>query len=227
MLALWRAIVAGYMRLIEPLIEWCVRKRVPPNLISVLGTLWCGVVGALFASGHIRTAGWTLGLTAFFDVLDGAVARRAGSETRFGSFLDATLDRVADAFLFGGLAIYYASGWFERSLPMVGVSLAALVLTFLTSYIRSRAELLGISMKGIGWFERPERITLLAAPPAFFGLAFDGKVLAGVVILLAGLALVTVVQRVTHVARETGYLRVQDTVGPDAEGTPAVRGTTE
>lgn len=227
MLALWRSIVAGYMRLIEPLIAWCVRKRVPPNLITVLGTLWCGVVGALFASGYIRTAGWTLGLTAFFDVLDGAVARRTGTETKFGSFLDATLDRVADALLFGGLAIYYASGWFERSLPMLGTCIAALVLTFLTSYIRSRAELLGISMKGIGWFERPERIALLAAPPAFFGLAFDGKVLAGTVILLAALSLVTVVQRVSHVARETGYLRTRDTVGSGSEGTPVVRGETE
>jgi CDP-diacylglycerol--glycerol-3-phosphate 3-phosphatidyltransferase len=224
MLALWRAIVAGYLRLIEPIIEWCVRWKVPPNLITVLGTAWCGVAGALFATGHIRLAGWTLGLTAFFDVVDGAVARRAGTATTFGSFLDSTLDRVADAFLFGGLTLYYASGWFERSLPMLTVSLVALVATFLTSYVRARAELLGIGMKGIGWFERPERITLLAAPPAFFGLAFDGKVLAGVVILLAALALITVVQRVTHVARESGYLRAQDAEAPNADGTPAVRG---
>lgn len=209
MLALWRWIVAGYLRLVEPIIEWCVRRRVPPNLITILGTLWCAIVGVLFATGHIRAAGWTLGLTAFFDVVDGAVARRTGTATPFGAFVDSTLDRVADAFLFGGLVIFYSGGWLQRS-PMVAVTLVALVATFLTSYTRARAETLGIGMKGVGWLERPERIVLLAAPQAFFGLAFDGWVLRGVVILLAVTAVVTVLQRVVHVARESGYLRAQD-----------------
>jgi CDP-diacylglycerol--glycerol-3-phosphate 3-phosphatidyltransferase len=214
-LALWRWIVAGYLRLVEPIIEWCVRRRVPANAITVLGTAWCGVAGALFATGHVRLAGWTLGLTAFFDVVDGAVARRSGTATAFGAFLDSTLDRVADAFLFGGLVLFYAresSGplpW-DRSSAMLAVALVALVATQLTSYTRARAELLGVGMKGVGWFERPERITLLAAPPAFFGLAFDGWVLRGVVILLAAAAVLTVAQRVIHVARETGYLRARD-----------------
>lgn len=212
MLALWRWIVAGYLRLVEPIIEWCVRRRVSANAITVLGTASCGVVGALFATGHVSLAGWTLGLTAFFDVVDGAVARRSGTATPFGAFLDSTLDRVADAFLFGGLVLYYAresSGplpW-DRSSAMLAVALVALVATQLTSYTRARAELLGIGMKGVGWLERPERITLLAAPPAFFGLAFDGWVLRGVVMLLAAAAVLTVAQRVIHVARETGYLR--------------------
>ncbi len=210
MLALWRGIVAGYMRLVEPIIEWCVRRRVPPNLITVLGTGCAGLVGALFAAGHIRIAGWTLGLTAFFDVVDGAVARRTGTSSPFGAFFDSTLDRVADAFLFGGLLVFYATSGPHRSVAMVIVALVALAATFLTSYTRARAEPLGVTMKGVGWLERPERIVLLAAPPAFFGLALDGWVLRGVVILLAGSALVTVAQRILHVARESGYLKAMD-----------------
>src|SRR5687767_7157739 len=106
MLRLWRAIVAGYMRLVAPIIDWCVTRRIRPNTITIIGTAWCGVVGALFASGRISLAGWTLGLTAFFDVVDGAVARRTGTATPFGAFFDSTLDRVADGFLFGGITYF-------------------------------------------------------------------------------------------------------------------------
>ena len=210
MLALWHWIVAGYLRLIEPIIEFCVRRRISPNTITTAGTLWCLLVGFLFATGRISLAGWTLGLTAFFDVVDGAVARRTGTATAFGSFYDATLDRVADAALFGGLAYFFASDWRFQSPAMVALCLLALTATFLTSYTRSRAELLGIPMKGVGLFERPERITLLAAPQAFFGLALDGWILRMVVLVLALTAVVTVIQRVRHVARESGYLRAQD-----------------
>ncbi len=210
MLALWRAIVAGYLRLIEPIIEFCIRRRISPNTITTVGTLWAAFVGLLFATGRIRLAGWTLGLTAFFDVVDGAVARRTGTATAFGSFYDATLDRVADAALFGGIAYFFASDWRFQSPAMVAVCLVALTANFLTSYTRSRAELLGIPMKGVGLFERPERIALLAAPQAFFGLAWEGWVLRSVVLLLTVTAVVTVVQRVHHVARESGYLRAQD-----------------
>lgn len=210
MLALWRWIVAGYLRLVEPIIAWCVRRRVPPNVITTIGTAWAGVAGALFATGRISLAGWTLGLTAFFDVVDGAVARRTGTATAFGAFYDSTLDRLADAFLFGGILLFYAREPGHRSPAMVAVALVALVATFLTSYTRARAETLGIGMKGVGWLERPERIVLLAAPQAFFGLSLDGWVLRIVVLFLALTAVATVVQRVTHVARESGYLRAQD-----------------
>jgi CDP-diacylglycerol---glycerol-3-phosphate 3-phosphatidyltransferase len=203
MLNLWHAIKAGYLRLIEPVVEWFVRHRVPPNVITTIGTAWACAAGAMFAAGHISLAGWTLGLTAFFDVVDGTVARRTGSTTLFGAFYDSTLDRVADGFLFGGLTFFYASGTPHHSLGMVGVAMAGLLATFLTSYTRARAEALGIEMRGIGIMERPERIALLAAPQAFFGLALDGLILRLVVTILAVTAVITFVQRVRHVARET------------------------
>ncbi len=200
-LSLWHAIRDGYLRLTKPLVAWCVRVGISPNLLTVLGTLCCGVAGAMFSAGWIHAAGWTLGLTAFFDVIDGAVARASGKASVFGSFFDSTLDRVADAFLFGGLAFFFASDGPHRSPAMVAVSLLALSAVQITSYTRAKADALGVDLKGIGALERPERITLLAAPQAFFGLRWDGWVLKGVVILLAAAAAWTVVQRVRHVAR--------------------------
>lgn len=205
MLRLWHAIRDGYLRLLEPLIAWCVARRIAPNTITTLGTVSAVAVGALFAGGWIRAAGWTLGILAFFDVVDGAVARRSGTATDFGSFYDATLDRVADGALLGGLLLFYAWHDVPRADPMILVAFVALVATFLTSYTRSRAELIGVGMKGVGWMERPERITLLAAPQAFFGRDLGGWVMDGVVVLLAVTAVLTFVQRLRHVARATAH----------------------
>jgi len=203
MLSLWRGLVAGYLRLIEPIIGWCVRHRVSPNLITTVGAAVACLVGVLFGLGWFSVGGWTLGILAFFDVVDGAVARRSGRATAFGSFYDATLDRVADAFLFGGFVVFYALHDVPRQTAMLLIAMVAFVATQLTSYTRSRAELIGVDMKGVGWMERPERITLLAAPQAFFGRAFDGWVVDGVVTLLAVTAVVTVAQRIGHVRRAT------------------------
>lgn len=203
MLSYWHAIKTGYLRLIEPVVEWAIRHRVPPNVITTIGTAWACAAGVLFAFGHIALAGWTLGLTAVFDVLDGTVARRTGTSSTFGAFYDSTLDRVADGVLFGGLAFFYASGTPHDSRTMVVIAMTGLLATFLTSYTRARAEALGIEMRGVGIMERPERIALLAAPQAFFGLSFDGWILRLVVTLLAVTAAITFIQRVRHVARAT------------------------
>ena len=202
-LSLWHGIRDGYLRLTQPLIAWCVRAGVSPNTLTVLGTLCCGIAGAMFAAGWIHAAGWTLGVTAFFDVIDGAVARASGKATVFGSFFDSTLDRVADAFLFGGIALFFASPGPHYSLIMTAVAMLALSAVQITSYSRAKADAISVDLKGIGALERPERITLLAAPQAFFGLMWGGWVLRSVVILLAAAAVWTVIQRVRHVARAT------------------------
>lgn len=202
MLTLWRAITAGYLRLIEPLADALVRRRVNPNTITTLGTLCMVVSGALYATAHIHLAGWVLGLTAFFDVLDGTVARRTGQATDFGAFYDSTLDRIADGAVLGGLTLFWSTNGPYHSVPMVAVSLAALIGTFLTSYTRSRAELIGVDAK-VGWMQRPERVVLLSAPQAFFGLALGGWVLGGVVTLLAVTAWITAIQRMLFVREAT------------------------
>lgn len=200
-LSLWHWIRRNYLRLIEPIIGWCVRAGISPNALTVMGTLACAVSGVLFATGNIRAGGWTLGLTAFFDVIDGAVARATGRSTVFGAFFDSTLDRVADAFLLGGIAYFFSRPGPHYSPAMVAVALVAVSAVQITSYTRAKADALGVDLRGVGALERPERITILAAPQAFFGLMWGGWVLRGVIILLAASAMWTVIQRARHVAR--------------------------
>ena len=202
LLDLWDAIKAGYLRVIAPVADLLVRHRVSPNLITTVGTICTMIAGAIFASGHIRTAGWFLGLTALFDVLDGTVARRTGRSTTFGAFYDSTLDRVADGFVLGGLAMFYGMNAVHRSPIMLAIAIAGLIGTFLTSYTRARAESLGLDAK-VGIMQRPERIALLSAPQAFFGLALDGWILAVIVTLLAVTAWITAVQRIMFVYNVT------------------------
>ncbi|MDZ7629801.1 MAG: CDP-alcohol phosphatidyltransferase family protein [Gemmatimonadaceae bacterium] len=202
LIAVWEAIKAGYLRVIAPVADLLVRHRVSPNAITTVGTICTMVSGAIFASGHIRTAGWFLGLTALFDVLDGTVARRTGRSSTFGAFYDSTLDRVADGFVLGGLAVFYGISEVHRSPVMLSITIAGLIGTFLTSYTRARAESLGLDAK-VGIMQRPERVTLLSAPQAFFGLALDGWVLAGIVTLLAVTAWITAIQRILFVYNVT------------------------
>jgi CDP-diacylglycerol--glycerol-3-phosphate 3-phosphatidyltransferase len=192
----------GYLRVIDPVANWLVRRGVHPNTITAIGTLCTVVGGVIYATGHIRTAGWFLGLTALFDVLDGTVARRTNRSSTFGAFLDSTLDRLADGAVLGGLAVFYAIDPAHHSIPMLVVCLAGLIGAFLTSYTRARAEALGIDAK-VGMLQRPERVVLLSAPQAFFGLALHGWVLALIIVILTVTAWITVVQRVAFVYKAT------------------------
>jgi CDP-diacylglycerol--glycerol-3-phosphate 3-phosphatidyltransferase len=208
MIRLWEWIKTGYLRLIDPLVAWLVRNRVSPNLITTIGTLTYVVGGVIYATGHIRTAGIWLGLTAGFDVLDGKVARATGRTTIFGAFYDSTLDRIADGAVLGGLAIFFARNptlqlvprW--AGTPMLIVCLLGIIGAFLTSYTRARAESLGIDAK-VGMLQRPERVTLLSAPQGIFGLALGGYVLMAVVVLLAVTSWITAAQRMLYVYRVT------------------------
>jgi CDP-diacylglycerol--glycerol-3-phosphate 3-phosphatidyltransferase len=172
----WQAITRGYLRLVEPLADGLVAAGVRPNTLTTLGLLGSVGAGALFAAGEIRWGGWTLATTAAFDVLDGVVARRAGSESRFGAFYDSTVDRVSDAALLGGLALFWANAGPQHSVAMVAITLMAITGAFLTSYTRARAESIGLDAR-IGVMQRPERVVLLAAPQALFGPAFGGWLL--------------------------------------------------
>jgi CDP-diacylglycerol---glycerol-3-phosphate 3-phosphatidyltransferase len=192
----------GYLTLIDPVANWLVRRQVHPNTITVFGTLCTVVGGIIYATGHIRTGGWFLSLTALFDVLDGTVARRSNRSSTFGAFLDSTLDRLADGFVLGGLAVFYATSTEHRSIPLMITALLGLMGAFLTSYTRARAESLGLDAK-VGLLQRPERVVLMAAPQALFGLFFDGWPLAIIIVTLTVTAWITVVQRVDYVYQAT------------------------
>jgi CDP-diacylglycerol--glycerol-3-phosphate 3-phosphatidyltransferase len=202
MKSLWDSVKKGYLRLIEPVAEYLVRRRVNPNVITTIGTVCTLAAATIYAFGHISIAGWVLGLTALFDVLDGLVARRTGRETTFGAFYDSSLDRVSDGAVLAGLTVFYATDTPRHSVTMVVICLMAIIGTFLTSYTRARADALGIDAK-VGLIQRVERVVLLSAPQAFFGLAFHGLVLAAIVTLLAVTSWITAVQRIAFVHRAT------------------------
>jgi CDP-diacylglycerol--glycerol-3-phosphate 3-phosphatidyltransferase len=192
----------GYLRLIDPVATWLVKRGVHPNTITIIGTVCTVVGGIIYGTGHIRTGGVFLGVTALFDVLDGTVARRSNKSSTFGAFLDSTLDRLADGFVLGGLAVFYATSRDHGSVPLMITALLGLVGAFLTSYTRARAEALGLDAK-VGLLQRPERVVLLSAPQALFGLVYDGWVLAIIIVVLTVTAWITVVQRVAYVYTAT------------------------
>ena len=194
----------GALRVIEPAISFLARNNVSPNTITTVGTLLTVAAGVVYATGHIMTAGWIMAVTAFFDVVDGAVARRTGRSTVFGAFYDSSLDRVADGALMAGLTVFYATNPIHHNLYMMVVCLCGIIGTFLVSYTRARAESLGIDAK-VGVMQRPERIVLLSAPQALFGLFWNGWVLIGIILLLTVTAWITAVQRITFVHRNTRH----------------------
>ena len=194
----------GALRVIEPAISFLARHNVSPNAITTVGTLLTIAAGVVYATGHIMTAGWLMGVTAFFDVVDGEVARRTGRSTVFGAFYDSTLDRVADGALMAGLTVFYATNVAHHNIYMVAICLVGMIGTFLVSYTRARAEALGIDAK-VGVMQRPERIVLLSAPQALFGLFWNGWVLMGIIILLSVTAWITAVQRIAFVHRFTQH----------------------
>jgi phosphatidylinositol phosphate synthase len=192
----------GYLRLMDPIANYLVRRRVHPNTITIVGTLFMVAGGVLYGTGHIRSGGWLLSITALTDVLDGTVARRSNTSSVFGAFLDSTLDRLADGAVLAGLAVFYALNPVHHNVPMVVVCLAGIIGAFLTSYTRARAEALGLDAK-VGMLQRPERVVLLCAPQALFGLTLDGWVLAIIINILTITAWITVVQRVMYVYDRT------------------------
>ena len=195
----------GTLRVIEPAISLLARNHVSPNKITTAGTLVTVAAGVVYALGHIMTAGWIMAVTAFFDVIDGEVARRTGRCTVFGAFYDSTLDRVADGALMAGLTVFYATNPIHHNIYMMVVCLLGIVGTFLVSYTRARAEALGIDAK-VGVMQRPERIVLLSVPQALFGLFWNGWVLMGIIVLLTVTAWITAVQRIAFVYRATRHM---------------------
>ena len=195
-------VTTGYLRLMEPIAAVLIKLGISTNALTTIGTLSTVLGGVAFAFGYMRLGGFIIGLTAIADALDGVVARRTGQVTVFGAFYDSTLDRIADGALLGGIAYFYASNPTHHSLPMLAVSLVGIIGTYMISYARARAEALGINAK-VGVMQRAERVILLSVPQAFFGLAFNGWLLSGVVILLTVTAWHTAILRINYVRTST------------------------
>ncbi len=135
------------------------RLGLSANVLTVVGLLLNAGVALVIASGHPRWGGALLLVASAFDMLDGAVARATGTITRFGGFLDSTLDRYSEAVVFGGLLIFLL-GTDDGDVGAMLVFVAT-VGALLISYARARAEAAGYSAS-VGLVARPERVVLLA-----------------------------------------------------------------
>lgn len=189
---------AFFTRVLTPTARFLLRCGIGPDTVTIVGTLGV-VVSALvfFPRGHFFAG--TLAVTAFIfsDLLDGTMARLSGRVSKWGAFLDSTMDRFGDAAIFGALAYYFA-GVHDRA--MLILSLVCLVSGSLTSYARARAEGLGYSCS-VGLLERGERLvgSLVATGLAGLGVPF---VQAIALWALAAGSTVTVFQRVLHVRQQ-------------------------
>lgn len=168
------------------------RAGFTPNAISILGFLITTVSAILLGLGYLFWGGVILLMGASFDMLDGSLARYTGKESKFGAFLDSTLDRYAESVTLLGLATFYAQGQDPLLLFLI---IATLIGSWMVSYTRARAEGLQIECK-VGLLQRPERILLLG-----FGL-LSGWLLP-IFVILALLTNITALQRVYEVYRRT------------------------
>ncbi|MDF9715343.1 CDP-alcohol phosphatidyltransferase family protein [Nocardioides sp. ChNu-153] len=183
-----------WTRLLSPIARLLIRRGVSPDAVTLVGTL--GVcVGALvfFPQGELLIGVLFITAFVFSDLIDGFMARETGRSSKFGAFLDSTLDRVGDGAIFGGLALYFA-GPGDSTLYLV-LSLVCLVMGSVTSYARARAEGLGFQAK-VGIAERADRLVAILVMTGLSGL-FDLRILMEVTLwALAAASTVTVVQRI-------------------------------
>ena len=185
-------------KVVAPVVARLARAGVTPDLITVVGTL--GAVGGavvLFGAGHLFWGTVVVTVFVLLDLLDGALARARGGGTVFGAVLDSVGDRAADAAIFGALIWWYSGRGDDRLLVLL--ALLCLVLGVLTSYVKARAEGVGVACN-VGIVERLERLLLVLFGTGLAGLGVPYALHVGLWVLLGGSA-ITVVQRIVAVRR--------------------------
>ncbi len=150
----------GAQRIINAMVRWLAHGGINPNALTVIGVAINVLSGLLFGMGHFFWAGVVLVVANLFDMLDGQVARLSGRVTRFGGFLDSSLDRLSDMVVFIGLMVFYARDTEYHSTLNVFLAGAAMMGSVMVSYASARAESL-IPKCDVGFLRRPERVVLL------------------------------------------------------------------
>jgi len=147
-------------RILNAIVRQMARLDPNPNLLSVIG-LGINIFAALlYGYGWFFYAGLVMIFANIFDMLDGRVARLTGRVTKFGAFLDSSLDRLSDMIVFLGIIIFYSRDTQYHSTLYAALTGAALIGSVMVSYTSARAESL-IPRCGVGFLGRPERVVLL------------------------------------------------------------------
>ncbi|MFY9915991.1 MAG: CDP-alcohol phosphatidyltransferase family protein [Nocardioidaceae bacterium] len=189
-----------WAKVFNPIADGLIKLGVSPDAVTVVGTL--GVVaGSLvfFPRGQLLVGVIVITLFVFSDLVDGSMARKLGTSSKWGAFLDSTLDRVGDAAIFAGLTIWLFQGGDDRVLAYV--ALWCLVTGSLTSYVRAKAESLGMQAKG-GIAERSDRLVAVLVMAGLSDLLNVSFLLTLVLWALAVASTVTVFQRMVLVRRQ-------------------------
>lgn len=184
-------------RLTEPLKTILVKSRLTPNNLTWLALAVSLIAAVTIATKHLLIGGFLVLLSGLFDLLDGMLARLTNQSTRFGALLDSTFDRISDAVLLLGVLVLYL---LNRDTIGIVLVFLALVGAFLTSYLRARAEGLGINCP-VGLFTRAERVIILALGLLLNPLCKFSISIALAVLVVLGFA--TVVQRFIYVWQQT------------------------
>jgi CDP-diacylglycerol--glycerol-3-phosphate 3-phosphatidyltransferase len=213
-----------YLRVIGPVGNLFARLGVHPNALSIAGLILSITAGLVYSTGSFFWGAWVVALAGTCDSLDGRLARQTEKSSPFGAFLDSTLDRFGEMFVFLGLAWHFAGGAALTGYPDTGSSpsqspaavifiILAIAGSFMVSYTRARAEGLGADCK-VGWMQRPERVVLLIIGSLLASIPVVGRlVMVLTLLLLAILANVTAVQRIYHVRKQ-----LADRTRPTHEG---------
>lgn len=192
---------------LDPVVGALAAAGVTATVVTVAGLVLNVASGVLIGVGHARAGGLLLIVAGLCDALDGQLARRTGTVSRYGAFLDSTIDRIDETAVLAGIAAWFlrtvppaaagagAGAWLGSGPGLAVVTLVALGGSIITSYARARAEGLGLECR-VGLFERTERVVV-----TILGLVIGGPALVVAVWVLVVLSWLTVSQRIRHVHR--------------------------
>jgi CDP-diacylglycerol---glycerol-3-phosphate 3-phosphatidyltransferase len=203
--------------LLAPVVRLAVALRLTPNAITVIGFVVVVAAAVLVGTGNLLAGAAVLTAGSLLDAVDGALARATGGTSAFGGFLDSTLDRAAEAVLYGGVAAYYLGAAADPAAPVL-LALVALVGSFMVSYTRARAEGIGLTA-AVGLAPRLERLVLIVVGIGLAGIGFEFG-LIGALSIVAILSVATTVQRIWHVHRlsTTAAAAASDTTRENHQG---------
>jgi CDP-diacylglycerol--glycerol-3-phosphate 3-phosphatidyltransferase len=187
-------------KLFTPLARLFLKLGISPDVVTIVGTVGvCLGALVLYPRHQFFWGSFVIAVFALSDTLDGTMARLSGRSTKWGAYLDSTLDRVADSAIFGGLVLWYSG---DGNTPyLAALALACLILGSVVSYAKARAEGLGMTAN-VGIAERAERVVVVLTATGLVGLGAPEALLTVVLALLALASLITVVQRMLEVRRQ-------------------------
>lgn len=195
-----RFFIDGFYSLVNPIGAFLEAANIHPHVVTWTGFLFSGLTGLLFWKGYMFLAGVTYIMAGACDALDGRLARNTNRTSRFGAVLDSAVDRYSEIVVFMGLAAFFHSPF------MSAMIILALSGSMMTSYIRAKAEGMGVDCK-IGLMQRPERVTFISAGAIFsslFDLIFSTSqpLMMLAIIGIAAFSNYTVIQRVIYVRNQ-------------------------